>query len=247
MMRIADIHCHLLPYVDDGAQDRDESIALLKMQYQQGVRIICFTPHLRKGMFETSDETIIRQYETLHEQAARVFKGKLKMCLSREYFCDSAFIQKLESGEVIPLGHGNYLLTEFSRRYTKSQFFEYVQMVLRLGYRPLIAHVERYPEMQDVNCIKRLIKMGAKIQVNAGSILGREGMKQALWARKLLKEGLVHIVASDGHDTEERPPELGKAAKYLEKKLGEEKANKLLWENQMKILNSRRRKENGVN
>ena len=246
-MRIADIHCHLLPYVDDGAQDRDESMELLKMQYQQGVRIICFTPHFRKGMFETSDEKIIRQYELLHEQAYRIFKGKLKLCLSREYYCDAEFIKHLENDEVIPLGHGGYLLTEFSRRYTKQQFFEYVQMVLKHGYRPLIAHVERYPEMQDVNSIKRLIKMGARIQINAGSILGREGMKQAIWTRKLLKEGLVHIVASDGHDTEERPPELGKVAKFLEKKLGEEKATQLLWKNQMKILNSRRRTENGIN
>lgn len=237
MKQIADIHCHLLPYVDDGAQDRDESIELLKMQYQQGVRIICFTPHLRKGMFETPDDTIIKQYEILRERATLVFKGRLKTCLSREYYCDSSFIQRVESGEVIPLGHGPYLLTEFSRRYSESQFFEYVQMVLRQGYRPLIAHVERYPEMQDISSIKRLIKMGAKIQVNAGSILGREGLKQAFWARKLLKEGLVHIVASDAHDTEERPPELGKVAKYLERKLGTEEAENLLWKNQMKILN----------
>ena len=240
MMRMADIHCHLLPYVDDGAQDLDEAMALLKMQYRQGVRLICFTPHLRKGMFETSDEDIVRRFERIHEQAADTFKGKIKMCLSREYFCDSEFIRKLEENNVIPMGKGRYLLTEFSRGYNKRQVFEYVQMILKHGYRPLIAHVERFPEFQSISCIRRLIKMGAKIQINAGSLLGREGIKQMLWARKLLKEELVHVVASDAHDTESRPPELANAAIYLEKKMGGEKAKKLLWDNQIMILNIRR-------
>ena len=79
MIRMADIHCHLLPYVDDGAQDLAEAMELLKMQYQQGVCLICFTPHLRKGMFETPDADIIRRFERVYEQASEVFKGKLKL------------------------------------------------------------------------------------------------------------------------------------------------------------------------
>ena len=237
MIRMADIHCHLLPYVDDGAQDLDESIELLKRQYKQGVRLICFTPHLRKGMFQTSDEDIIRRFEMIHEQAAEIFKGKLKLCLSREYFCDSEFMRRVEEDEVIPMGNGRFLLTEFSQRYAKRQCYEYVQNVIRHGYRPLLAHVERFPELQDTGTIERLIKMGAKIQVNAGSLLGREGIRQMLWTRKLLKEGLVHIVASDAHDTDSRPPELGKAVAYIEKKLGQGKAEELFWKNQLEILN----------
>ena len=236
MMRMADIHCHLLPYVDDGAQDLEESMELLKQQYRQGVRLICFTPHLRKGMFETPDEDVIRRFAVIHEKAADIFKGRLKMCLSREYFCDSEFMRRVEEDEVIPLGNGNYLLTEFSHRYAKRQCYEYVQNVIRHGYRPLIAHAERFEALQNTNSIQRLIKMGAKIQVNAGSLLGKEGIRQMLWTRKLLKENLIHIVASDAHDTESRPPELGKVATYLEKKLGQEKAEQLLWKNQLKIL-----------
>lgn len=247
MTRLADIHCHLLPYVDDGAQDLDESIELLKEQYQQGVRLICFTPHLRKGMFETSDEAIIQRFDMVREKTAGTFKGKLKMCLSREYFCDSEFIHRVEEDEVIPMGNGKFLLTEFSRGYSKRQIFEYVRMIIKNGYRPLIAHVERFPELQNIKSVQRLIKMGAKIQVNAGSLLRREGLKQALWTWKLLREDLVDVVASDTHDIESRPPELAKAARYLEKKLGTETVEKLLWENQLEILNIRRRTDNGGN
>lgn len=237
MMRMADIHCHLLPYVDDGAQDLDESMELLKAQYRQGVRLICFTPHLRKGMFETPDEDIIRRFEFIYEKSEDIFKGKMKLCLSREFFCDSEFIRRVEEDELIPLGKGNYLLTEFSHRYPRQQCFEYVQMVIRHGYRPLVAHVERFEELQNISTVQRLIKMGAKIQVNAGSLLGREGIKQMLWTRKLIKERLVHVVATDAHDTESRPPELAKAAAYIEKKFGKEKAEQLLWKNQLEILN----------
>ena len=237
MIRMADIHCHLLPYVDDGAQDLDEALELLKMQYRQSVRLICFTPHLRKGMFETTDEDILRRFEKIYEQATEVFKGKMKLCFSREYFCDSEYMRRVEEDDVIPLGNGNYLLTEFSNRYARQQCFEYVQNVIRHGYRPLVAHVERFTELQSLGSVQRLIKMGAKIQVNAGSLLGREGIKQMIWTRKLLKEGLVHVVASDAHDTESRPPELAKAATFLEKKLGQSKAEELLWKNPLEILN----------
>ena len=234
---MADIHCHLLPYVDDGAQDLDEALELLKIQYRQGVRLICFTPHLRKGMFQTPDEDIFRRFEKVYEQAADLFKGKLKLCFSREYFCDSEYMQRVEEDDVIPLGNGNYLLTEFSNRYANQQCFEYVQNVIRHGYRPLIAHVERFTELQNLVSVQRLIKMGAKIQVNAGSLLGREGIKQMIWTRRLLKEGLVHVVASDAHDTESRPPELAKSADYLEKKLGQNKAEELICKNPLEILN----------
>ena len=83
MIRIADIHCHILPYVDDGAEQKEESMALLESQYQQGVRVICVTPHLRKGMFETPDEVVIEQFERLL-QRARAFEGKIHLYLSRE-------------------------------------------------------------------------------------------------------------------------------------------------------------------
>ena len=247
MMRIADIHCHVLPYVDDGAQDWDESAELLKMQYEQGVRLVCCTPHLQKGMFEIPDKEILEQFGLLKEMAEKIFRGNLKVYLSREYYCDEAFLRRLEKNAVIPYGNGGYLLTEFSHRYTPDQFFEYVEKVIDHGYRPLIAHVERYPELQDIEDIEELVRMGAKIQINAGSLLKMEGRQQARWAKKLLKEGLVHVVASDAHDVQTRTPELEKAANYLEKKLGTEEAEKLLWKNQIQIMKSRRRVENGIN
>lgn len=241
MIRIADIHCHILPYVDDGAEQKEESMALLESQFKQGVRVICVTPHLRRGMFETPDEVLFEQFKRLREQA-RAFKGKIHLYLSREYYCDSSFVQRVEDGHVIPMGNGPYLLTEFSTRYSKEEVYEFIKLIRKAGYRPLIAHVERFPELKDLKCVERMIHLGAKIQVNAGSLLGREGILQALWTRKLIKNHLVHVVASDAHDMETRPPELIKAARYLKKFVGEAETKNLLYENPLTILNLTRRR-----
>lgn len=236
MIGIADIHCHVLPYVDDGAQQKQESMKLLRMQYKQGVRTICFTPHLRTDMFETPDEEIYEQFERLKERAGTLNR-RMRFFLSREYFCDAEFIRRLEKGDVIHMGLGRFLLTEFSSRYTEEQIFDYIDIVLQCGYKPLIAHVERYPALRESpEQIRDLIHMGAKIQMNAGSLLGREGMKQAAWCRRLLKENLVHVIASDAHDSDTRPPEMEKAANYLERKYGEAYARRLLCSNPMKVL-----------
>ena len=246
MLGIADIHCHVLPYVDDGAQHKQESMRLLKMQYQQGVRTICFTPHLRHGMFETPDEEIIYQFERLKERVGTLTR-RVDFYLSREYFCDSAFIQKMEHGELIPYGNGNFILTEFSHGYTEQQIVDYINLVLQHGYRPLIAHVERYPALtESPTQIKELIAMGAKIQMNAGSILGKEGMRQAAWCRRLLKERLVHVIGSDAHDTEMRPPQLEKCANYLERKVGSDYTKQLMRFNPYKILGIARRKQDAA-
>ena len=241
MIRIADIHCHILPYVDDGAEQKEESMALLESQFQQGVRVICVTPHLRRGMFETPDEVVLEQFERMQERA-RAFEGKMHLYLSREYYCDSSFVQRVEAGNVIPMGNGEYLLTEFSTRYSKEEAYEFIKLIRKAGYRPLIAHVERFPELKDLKCVERMIHLGAKIQVNAGSLLGREGILQALWTRRLIKNHLVHVVASDAHDTETRPPELGKVAKYLKNFVGEAETKNLLYENPLTILNLTRRR-----
>ena len=100
------------------------------------------------------------------------------------------------------MGNGEYLLTEFSTRYSKEEAYEFIKLIRKAGYRPLIAHVERFPLLKDLKCVERMIHLGAKIQVNAGSLLGREGILQALWTRRLIKNHLVHVVASDAYKKE---------------------------------------------
>lgn len=239
-MKLADIHCHIVPYVDDGASVLKEAAALVQSQYSQGIRVICATPHLRKSMFESSDEEIARQFARLKNTCESRFEG-LEMFLSREYHCDKLLKERLKQNEILPLGNGNTLLIEFSSRHTRDQIDEYINLVQSCGYRPLIAHVERYPAVMAKNQIRELIEMGARIQVNAGSVLGREGLRKRFFVRSLLKEHLVDVVASDCHDTENRPCELALAMEVIRKKAGSDYARKVLWDNPRMLLGGSQR------
>ena len=197
MTKLVDLHCHILPYVDDGALRSAESDALLEMLFRQGVRVLCATPHLRKGMFETPDEEIRIQFSELQERAA----GRscpMRLFLSREYHCDDLFRERLHAAEVLCLGEGNTLLIEFSSRHSYEKIRDWVSAVLEQGYRPLIAHPERYRYM-EMRDYERLRKMGALMQLNLPSIIGAYGDTARLKAEELLSKGMYAMVGSDCH------------------------------------------------
>lgn len=233
-MRLADIHCHILPYVDDGAEHIEEMEALLASAVEQGIEIICATPHLRHGMFESTDEEIVRQYR----RACGYIEEKelpMRLFLSREYFCDDSFLRRLNEKRLIPMGLGNTVLAEFSGRYSAEKIEGCLKKILDAGWTPLIAHVERYGCL-DEKWIGRFVSMGAMIQINAGSVLGREGHRQKKLCWELMRRDLVHVVASDAHDPSFRPNELGLCANKIEHKLGQVYAQKVLWDCPVEIL-----------
>ena len=233
-MRLADIHCHILPYVDDGAEHIEEMEALLTSAVEQSIEVICATPHLRHGMFESTDADIIRQYR----RACDLIEERdlpIRLFLSREYFCDDAFLERLHQNSLIPMGFGSILLSEFSGRYSAVMIEGYLKKILDAGSTPLIAHVERYGCL-DEEWIGRFVSMGAMIQINAGSVLGREGHRQKKLCWELMRHDLVHVVASDAHDPSFRPNELGLCANKIEHKLGQAYAKKVLWDDPVEIL-----------
>ena len=205
---LADIHCHLMPYVDDGAYDEEECLELLKREAEQGVRTICLTPHLRADMFESSDETVLEHF-ALVQDLAREAGLPLKLYHSREYHFDRIFRSRLERGDLRPLGEGKSLLVEFGGRHTEEDLLTAAAMVRAAGWQPVFAHVERYtPLRRDGAFAAELREAGVLLQINAGSVLGREGLGQRQLVKKLLQKGLVDVIASDAHDTQIRVPEL---------------------------------------
>jgi protein-tyrosine phosphatase len=236
---LVDLHCHLMPYVDDGAYDEDECLELLKQEAAQGVRTICLTPHLRADMFESTDEQVLEHF-SLVESLVREAELPLRLYHSREYHYDRILRSRLQSKDLRPLGEGNTLLVEFGGREEETEMLEALDRVRRAGYTPLVAHVERcFAVHDDWAFAHQLRSAGALLQVNAGSILGREGLRQKLLTRKLLQKDLVTVIASDAHDSGVRVPELGLCAEHLENKYSRGLARRLLSENPMAILNGR--------
>ncbi len=236
---LVDLHCHLMPYVDDGAYDREECLELLKMEAAQGVETICLTPHQRADMFESTDQEVRERFALVEELAGEAGL-ELRLCWSREYHFDRILRSRLLQDDLVPLGRSRVLLVEFGGRHSDEEIMAATGMVCRAGYIPLIAHVERYlPLHQDWAFARTLRRAGALLQINAGSVLGREGLRQRLLCRKLLQNNLVTVIASDAHDANIRVPELALCAQHLENKYSRSLADRLLRRNPAAILEGR--------
>lgn len=235
MAEMMDIHCHIVPAVDDGAADMDTALAMVRMEYQQGVRAVICTPHFRQGYFETSRDTVRTQFQQLEELAGKEFPD-LRLYLGCEFHRHSSLIERARADTAYRMAGSDYVLLEFSGADPVSVIRRHVTELLTHGLRPVIAHAERYPSIGKVEQIRFLAESGAYIQVNAGSILGSEGWLVRRFCRKLLQEDLVHLIGSDAHNTVRRVPCIGQCGEYLERKLGTARMQKLLMENPGKLL-----------
>ncbi|MCD7735803.1 MAG: capsular biosynthesis protein [Lachnospiraceae bacterium] len=232
---IVDIHCHILPGVDDGANGMNEAYKLLRLEHQQGVRDIILTPHFRSGMFETDRDRIRERFRELAGNLKNVGID-VRLYLGCELHQCEDMIERLESDPAYTLAESDYVLTEFSEKDSAEQIERCITELLHHGYIPVIAHVERYPAMCDIKQIRHIVEVGAYIQVNAGSLLGREGWHSRRFTGKLLSKGYIHFIGSDAHDLRRRTPCMDECEAFLVKKTGKANAEKLLMENPYKIL-----------
>ena len=241
---IYDMHCHMVPGVDDGASDYEVTKKLLRMEYDQGVRGIIVTPHFRFRMFEAPVDRIKKQF-LLVKQAAGEIGDDLRVYLGCEFHANMEMPRMLRSGEVSTMAESRYVLAEFSESSEASYIRERVYTLLSNGYKPIVAHIERYEATRsDVGFVEELTDMGAYMQINADSIIGKEGFSIKRYCRKLMKYDLISYVGSDCHNLSDRKPHMREAYDYVRKKMGEAYADHLFINNPQKILeDAKKRKE----
>ncbi len=236
MRNICDIHCHILPEVDDGASSMEESLNMLRMEFADGVQNIILTPHYRKEMFETPEEKMEQQFQALREAAKQILP-ELHLYLGCEVHTSMDMLEVFQYRKHLTLAGSSFVLTEFGGRDTKAYIKERCYSLLSNGYQPILAHVERYScMMDDPGLVNGLRQMGCMIQVNAESILGKGGWAVKRFCRKLMQEDLLDFVGSDAHGTTRRIPQMGTCADYIEKKMGTGYAGHILRENPSIIL-----------
>lgn len=236
MNKIADIHCHILPEVDDGAKNMEMAMEMLKTEYEQGVRLIILTPHFRNHMFEPDEKTVLTQFERLCREKEKKFPD-MELYLGCELHASMDMVEMLRNRKQFCMAGTTYVLTEFSGGDSKSYIKERLYHLLSSGYKPIVAHAERYESvLGDLDFVDELVEMGVLIQINADSILGKDGRKVKKFCRNLMKHDLLHLVGSDGHDPEERPVRMKECAAYIEKKMGEVYKNKIMFQNPLKIV-----------
>ncbi len=236
-MNLTDIHCHLLPNVDDGPTSVAEAVALLEEMHEQGVRRIIATPHYRPGMFEASMGRIWKHYQGMQKIAAS--RG-IRLYLGCEYYRNPEIADLVKQRKRPSMAGSGYILIEFSPDDMFHTISNHIYFLCTQGFKPVIAHVERYGSCKDIKKLEELVELGAYIQVNADAVLGKQGRELKHFCRKLLKENVVDFIASDAHDLKHRKPELEKCAMYVEKKFGEQYAHRIFVDNPAKIIRDRR-------
>ena len=238
MKGIYDIHCHIVPGVDDGAKNLKMSVGMLQKEYDDGVRNIIATPHFRYDMFEPSLELVKKQFLRLRKAAAEIGDDGIQMYLGCELHSSMDMTECLKNGERLTMAGSRYVLTEFRTSDEKSYIRERLQALIRNGYYPIVAHVERYRSVlkSGVEFIDELRDMGAYIQMNADSISGVEGWGMKRFCKKVMKQDLLHFVGSDAHNTGDRKPQMGRCAQHMEKTMGREYADKILIRNPREII-----------
>ncbi len=233
---LVDIHCHILPGIDDGAPDMKTARAMIQEAYKQGVRYMIATPHYRPEMFEPTMKRILRTYRALRDYAA---DNGIGLRLGCECYRNERMIYLLDHRLRPTMLGTRYVLIEFSANDSFATVRNYVYELITHGYWPIVAHIERYLCCQELEKVLELRDLGASIQINADSVLGKDGHAMKKYCYQLMKNNLVDYIASDAHNMGDRKMHLGKCASYVTKKMGQEYASQIFVENPRKIWKNR--------
>lgn len=233
--RIVDVHAHILPGLDDGAANMDESLAMLRIAASEGITDMIATPHFKSGRYNASPARIQEALARLRE-AAREQGIPVRLYPGNEIFYFEGVEALLAEGKICTLNGSSYVLFEFYPYAPFSHLRNALNSVMRAGFQPVLAHAERYScLLRDVENLDYLKSSGVLIQVNAAGVTGKSFSEKRFF-RRILDAQLVDFVGTDAHDTHHRAPLLAKCAGVLQRKYGSEYARQILGENAREIL-----------
>ena len=255
-----DLHAHILPGLDDGAESLEESVEMCRISYQDGVRRIVATPHILPGVYNNHRSAILAKTEELNKAIAkftphpnlenpssnpsefRTPNSEFRILPGADVHFSPNLPQLCEKGEIVTVNdEGRYLLLEFDFMTLPYQGEEVLFQLIARGITPVITHPERTLEI--ARAPKRyyeMIKMGCLGQVTAMSLTGGFGSEVRRVAERLLSHRLVHFIASDAHSVHRRPPLLSPAVKAAEKMVGRAEARRMVTEYPQALLEGRR-------
>lgn len=237
-MPYVDIHCHLLPGLDDGSSCMEETLDMVRLALKSGVSVIAVTPHsYGKGDFDPDYHYLIRErLETLRELLAE-YGLPLKLVPGMEIMAHDRMVDYLREGLMLTLNHTRYVLVEFPFDEHPLYVRKILDNLLTEGYLPIVAHPERYFFVQDQpGLVEEWLREGALVQSNKGSLLGYFGSNVKKCADALLSHGMVQVIASDAHYADHRTPHFGEISAYLKNRYSPELAEILMDTNPRAIL-----------
>lgn len=213
-MKLTDMHSHILPGVDDGARDIEETLDVLRMAKEQRVSRIILTPHFHPGRYQVSADEVLAKMKEI--QAACDKEGiDIKLYPGHECYYYSGLVEDLESGKALTLAGSHYVLVEFDTDSRLSTIISGLFSIREAGYEPILAHFERYETLEDEDHLETLKEHGYLLQMNFDMLVFKDRFfKKNPW-RILVQEGYADFLGSDCHGMNFRPLQIDKAMKWI--------------------------------
>jgi len=226
-----DLHCHLLPKLDEGAATLEEAVKMLQIASQDGIAGVVATPHILTGLYNNTKEIINRAISELTKVVNHV-----PIYTGAEIRIDRDLAARVANDELPLINNKRFMLLELPAYVIPPilQLENIVKSLKENQITPIFAHPERnLPILRDLSVMERLALCGALFQVTAASLSDPDLRGPTL---KMIKKGYVHVVATDAHDTLKRPPILSVAYEIISRKLDKDAANRLFMHNPLKII-----------
>lgn len=237
-----DLHCHILPGIDDGADTVNEALEIARKASACGSTIVTATPHYNypeKTKDSLDSKGITSAFRNLSKMISE--EGiKLKLFPGAELLARSNIETLCENNSIVTINGSRYVLTEFYFDENITNVFNYTDILISAGYVPIVAHPERYSfftgDAADRKDVYALLEKGCRFQLNKGSILGDNGNASENFAMWMLESGFAQIIASDCHNSSTRNGDLGEVYFQLLDTYTESKLNELLHDNPKRVL-----------
>ena len=233
-----DIHCHILPEVDDGSRSLNESIEMAMIAKEQGITKIVNTSHYHPDFRYKKGEELLKELEDFNN----VLKENMidiEVLIGNEIYYTKDLIKEIDELDFYTLNNSRYILIELPPTNFPKDLCNIVYELKEKNYIPVFARVERYREVQEnPELIYEVINAGAIIQVNSHSILGKSGKELQKVCNTLLNRNMVHVVGTDAHSSKRRTPIFLDAYKYVSEKYSKEMADDLFIKNNNAIINN---------
>ncbi|AOS97209.1 Tyrosine-protein phosphatase YwqE [Microbulbifer aggregans] len=236
-----DLHCHLLPGIDDGARDLDQALQLARMAVEDGITHCVATPHIHPGRWNNTRASIADVFHAFRDSLAQ--EGiPLQLGMAAEIRFSDEILTMVASKQVPFLGKWEgepVLLLELPHSHIPAGAEQLIRWLQKQGVRPMIAHPERNKDiLRDFSKVLPLVRQGCLLQVTAGAVAGDFGEGPQLRAQELLSEDMVTILATDAHHEERRPPVLARGRMAAEAVVGESRSWDLVRNNPGRIAAS---------
>ncbi|HXM99353.1 MAG TPA: CpsB/CapC family capsule biosynthesis tyrosine phosphatase [Candidatus Dormibacteraeota bacterium] len=233
---MVDLHCHILPGLDDGAETMEDAIAMAEMAIADGITHLVATPH--SSSEHTFDYAAVRR---LSVELQEVIGHRLKIATGCDFHLNPENLAALRMNpSSFCINQKNYLLVEFNEFSIPPVLDQTLHDLQLAGLHPVVTHPERNSIIRtNPERLGNWVRMGCFVQVTAGSLLGAFGASAKVDGEKWIEQGWIHFVSSDGHNLTSRPPKLNEAFEAVRNSFGTEKANALFSENPLAAFEGR--------